>query len=85
MHVVGLEEIDIARLARRAGNLDQVLAAKELVHDRRLAHVGAADKAHLGAGGLGNLRNLAVAGNELGKLIVNGIGHGHSLVVGSYK
>lgn len=39
----------------------------------------------LGAGGLGNLRNLAIAGDELGKLVVNGIGHGHSLVVGSYK
>ena len=85
MHVVGLKEVDVARLARRTGNLDQVLAAKELVHNRRLAHVGAADKAHLGAGGLGNLRNLAVAGDELGKLVVNGIGHGHSLVVGSYK
>ena len=85
VHVVGLEEVDVARLARRTRNLHQVLAAKELVHDGRLAHVGAADKAHLGAGGLGDLRNLAVAGDELGKLIVNGIGHGHSLVVGSYK
>ena len=85
MHVVGLKEVDVARLARRTGNLDQVLATKELVHNRRLAHVGAADEAHLRAGGLGNLRNLAVTGNELGKLIVNGIGHGHSLVVGSYK
>ena len=31
------------------------------------------------------LRNLAIAGNELGKLVVNGIGHGHSLVVDFYK
>ena len=71
VHVIGLEEIDVARLARRARNLDQVLATKELVHDRRLAHVGAANKAHLGTGGLGDLRNLAVAGDELGKLVVN--------------
>ena len=85
VHIVSLKEVDVARLARRTRNLDQVLAAKKLVHNRRLAHVGAADKAHLGAGGLGDLRNLAVAGDELGKLIVNGIGHGHSLVVGSYK
>lgn len=85
VHVVSLKEVDVARLARCARNLDEVFAAKKLVHDRRLAHVGAADEAHLGASGLGNLRNLAIAGNELGKLVVNGIGHGHSLVVGSYK
>ena len=85
VHVVSLKEVDVARLARRARNLDQVFAAKKLVHDRRLAHVGEADAAPLGAGGIGNLRNLAIAGNELGKLGVNGIGHGHSLVVGSYK
>ena len=28
MHVIGLKEVDVARLARRTGNLDQVLAAK---------------------------------------------------------
>ena len=49
----------------------QILAAKELVHDGRLAYVGAADKTYLGTGGLGDLRNLAVAGDELGKLVVN--------------
>ena len=71
VHVIGLKEVDVTRLARRTRNLDQVLAAKELVHDGGLAHIGAANEAHLGTGGLGDLRNLAVAGDELGKLVVN--------------
>ncbi len=40
VHVVGLEEIDIARLTRRTRNLDQgSLRPKKLVHDGRLAHI----------------------------------------------
>ena len=50
VHAVGLEEVDVGGLARRARHLDEALAAEDLVHDRGLAHVGAAHERDLRAG-----------------------------------
>lgn len=75
VHAVRLEEVHVARLARRARDLHQALAAEQLVHDGGLTHVRAADETHLRAGGRRDLRCLAVARHEVCALVVDGIGH----------
>ena len=71
VHVADGKEVDGRGLARLGGDLDEVLAAEELVHERGLAHVRAADEGDLRASGLRELLGGAGAHRELYEVVVH--------------